>query len=80
MGVGVADGVTVSGAVMDAPFRVAVMWAVVAVVTLPPVMVNVAEVAPVAMVTLPGTTAAGLSLLRATVVADEADALNVTVP
>jgi hypothetical protein len=73
-------GLIVSVALRVTPLRVALMVALVVEVTDVVLMLKVADDAPAGTVTLAGTEARALLLVRLTVVAAEAAALKVTLP
>src|SRR5690349_2547511 len=66
--------------VLSVPLNDAVMVALVLVDTMSVVIVNVALLVPAATVTVAGTWAAALSLVRATTIGATAEVLSVTVP
>ena len=73
-------GLIVSVELRVTPFRVALIVALVVEVTVVVLMLKVADVAPAGTVTLDGTVARALLLVRLTVVAAGAVALKVTLP
>ena len=73
-------GLIVSVALRVSPLNVPLIVPVVVAVTAEVLTVNVAEDEPAATVTVAGTVADALLLARLTIVADEAAALNLTVP
>lgn len=79
-GGGAAAGLIVSVALRVTPLKVALIVALVAVVTAAVLMVKLADDAPAATVTLAGTEAAALLLANVTTVAEGAVALKLTVP
>ena len=77
---GTLTGLIVSDAVRVNPLNVALIVAVLVVVTATVLTVNVADDAPAATVTEAGTVADALLLASVTTVADVAAALSLTVP